>query len=81
MEEWTEPADGRKEMFFRNLFCSVLEEKPRFLLGWGRVGEWIWGWWMWVRVMVVMWELDNYPVVVDCGGGRGEWRGVRGEGD
>ena len=21
-EEWTDPADGQKEMFFRNLFCT-----------------------------------------------------------
>ena len=69
-EEWTDPADGEKEIFFRNIFSVVGE--VRWKEGW-------WGgWMMWLQVMLVMWELDNFVMLVDLGGeGDGRaWRGV-----
>ncbi len=67
VEEWTEPADGEKEVFFRNLFSTFQE--PGYKGGLG-------GLWKMVQVMVVMWGLDNFVVLVDCEGWKGGWRGV-----
>ena len=68
VEEWTDPADGEKEVFFRNLFSTF--EEPAYVgrwMGWGSILAWL-------QVMSVMWEGDNFVVVVDCGGGSGGWR-------
>lgn len=32
VEEWTAPADGEKEVFFRNLFSTIQE--PKYKGGW-----------------------------------------------
>ena len=65
-EEWTDPADGEKEVFFRNLFSVTSETKYK--------KSWFWGLWTALTVMCVMWELDNYLVLVDFGGWKGGWR-------
>ena len=65
-EEWTEPRDGQKEIFFRNLF-SVVDE-PGY--GFGVLG----GLYKMLATTCVMWELDNYPVFVDIGGWKGGLR-------
>lgn len=68
-EEWTDPADGQKEVFFRNLFSTLSE--PRH----GSRGAWIGELRGRLQVVCVMWELDNYVVLVDLGGsGGGGWR-------
>lgn len=67
VEEWTDPADGQKEVFFRNLFGTLLE--PAF------EGMWAGEWRRWLWIWVVQWEGDNFLVVVDFGGGWVE-RGV-----
>ena len=69
-EEWTDPADGQKEIFFRNLFSTVLE--PQY----GSEASWLGELCRTLQVMCVMWELDNYVVLVDFGGWRGGWRKV-----
>ena len=71
-EEWTHPADGEKELFFRNLFGTIAEATV--------LPFWLGSLVMWIRIMVVMWELDNYPVFVDCDGWRGRWRSLAEEG-
>ena len=69
-EEWTDPADGRKEIFFRNIFSTILEPQYDSNVPW--LGEL----WRALQVMCVMWELDDYPVLVDFGEWRGGWRQV-----
>ena len=60
-EEWTSPADGRKEAFFRNLSGVVLEKKKGGL------------WTAWeglcvvLSVFAIMREFDNWPAFL---GGR-----------
>ena len=69
-EEWTDPRDGEKEIFFRNIFSTVGES------------QWRERWWggivMWLQMMLVMWELDNLIVLFDLGeaGDGSGWRGV-----
>ena len=59
-EEWTDPKDGEKEVFFRNIFSTVGE------------AQWKERWWggglMLLQMMIVMWELDNLVVLLDLGG-------------
>ena len=69
-EEWTDPADGQKEIFFRNIFSTLLE--PQYGPNVSRLGEL----WRTLQIMCVMWELDNYLVLVDLGGRRGGWRAL-----
>lgn len=52
VEEWTEPDDGEKEVFFRNL-SGVVEDEGR------RVSGWMLEWKLWV----VFWRHDNWPVL------------------
>ncbi len=55
MKEWTDPADGQKEVFFRNLGSVILDctkdEPPNEC-------------WLTWQLFVVFWGLDNYPVFV-----------------
>ncbi len=69
-EEWTDPADGQKEIFFRNIFSTLLE--PQYKAEVSRLGEL----WRTLQIMCVMWELDNYVVFVDLEGWRGGWRAL-----
>ncbi|KAE8398151.1 hypothetical protein BDV37DRAFT_37087 [Aspergillus pseudonomiae] len=56
VREWTDPADGLKEVFFRNLNSVIL----------GHTGK---GWLGSVMFMLQLWtifhRLDNWPVVLD----------------
>ena len=69
-EEWTDPRDGEKEIFFRNIFSTVGES------------QWKERWWggvlILLQMMLVMWELDNLIVLWDLGGaGDGSgWKGA-----
>ena len=68
VQEWTDPADGEKELFFRNLNSVILDamtSKPS-LLQWMPTGLWI-DW----QVMVICHGYDNYPVFVGTGTLRG----------
>ena len=69
-EEWTDPTDGQKEIFFRNIFSTILEPQYNSNVYW--LGQL----WRTLQVNCVMWELDNYAVLVDFGGWRGGWRNV-----
>lgn len=55
MKEWTDPADGQKEVFFRNLSSVILDCTKD-----GPPSEW----WLTWQLFVVFWGLDNYPVFV-----------------
>jgi len=68
--ERTEPDDGEKSIFFWNLNGVVLEAaqaKKRCLVAgrpswFARLGCWVLGWMLWIRLMVIMRALDNFPV-------------------
>lgn len=62
VREWTDPKDGKKEVFFRNLAGIIEDFTSR---------SWIGHWWTEWQLWVVFGALDNYPAVL---GGR--WRGV-----
>ena len=59
-EEWTDPRDGEKKVFFRNIFSTAGET------------QWKESWWggvlILLQMMLVMWELDNLVVLLDLGG-------------
>ncbi|TVY57999.1 hypothetical protein LCER1_G001081 [Lachnellula cervina] len=63
VEEWTEPFDGMKEVFFRNLNSVILDTT--------RHPSWWMDWWLSLQLFVVFAELDNYPVVWPWSHGRG----------
>ncbi|KAH7261736.1 hypothetical protein BKA59DRAFT_461727 [Fusarium tricinctum] len=52
VREWTEPGDGDKEIFFRNIISLMMDKKDTTL---GTVD-------MLLSVMVICWHHDNYPV-------------------
>jgi quercetin dioxygenase-like cupin family protein len=64
VKEWTEPGDGEKEVFFRNLSGVIADESRRE----GGVREW----WLMLQLWVVFYRLDNWPVLVK-GPARLEW--------
>ncbi len=58
MEEWTDPADCQKEVFFRNLSSIILDctkDGPPSEL------------WLNLQLFVIFNQLDNWPVFVDLG--------------
>lgn len=55
IREWVEPADGSKEVFFRNIM-GVINDREGGVLGKVK---------MLVAVFTVMWDHDNYIVVVE----------------
>ena len=62
IQEWTDPADGEKEIFFRNLNSAVLDgEKtlPTTLIPLE--------WWVQWQVLVIAARWDNYPVIFSAG--------------
>ena len=69
-EEWTDPQDGEKEVFFRNIFSTAGEAQWKERR-WGGVL-------ILLQMMLVMWELDNLAVLLDLGeAGKGSgWRGA-----
>jgi len=68
VEEWISPKEGRKEIFFRNLFSTAGEPQYKSSIT-GSVYNML-------TILRVMWGLDNYLVLVDFGGWKGGWRVV-----
>ncbi len=56
VKEWTEPADGQKEVFFRNLNSVLLEEPTSKFPGFFTS----------LQLFVIFHYLDNYPVFLEC---------------
>ena len=52
VQEWTEPADGDKEVFFRNILSLLMDRESTLK---GNLS-------MFLSIMVVAWAHDNYPV-------------------
>lgn len=67
VEEWTTPADGEKEVFFRNMLSAV--SQPRT----GIVAEIL----RFIHMLIICRGLDTRMVILDMGaeGGNG-WRGL-----
>ena len=67
IEEWTTPADGEKEVFFRNLLSAFSEPRN------GILGEVL----RFVHIVIIYQGLDASMVVVDMGSESGKgWRGM-----
>ncbi|KAH6865872.1 hypothetical protein BKA58DRAFT_321293 [Alternaria rosae] len=75
VEEWTDPADGGKALFFWNLNGIVMQKQYSGALPpLQHLARWVLGrWWVEFQLWNVFWELDNWPVVLGL-------RGVFGEG-
>ncbi|KAI2780648.1 hypothetical protein F4815DRAFT_124806 [Daldinia loculata] len=58
VREWTEPKDGAKEMFFRNLNGIILDATAGGAWGEALVTLELWN---------LFWRADNYPVTVGVG--------------
>ena len=52
VREWTEPSDGDKEIFFRNVLSSLMDRRDTLIGNFS----------MLLSIMVVAWAHDNYPV-------------------
>ncbi len=57
VKEWTDPEDGQKEVFFRNL-SSVIADSARNGAGWLLT----------LQLFVIFWSMDNWPVFFNCSG-------------
>ncbi|KAH3919196.1 hypothetical protein HBH56_030000 [Parastagonospora nodorum] len=70
VEEWTNPADLGKPLFFWNLngvIAGVVDDEV--LSGAQRVVKKVLrSWWVELQLFVIFWELDNWPVFVGLGG-------------
>ncbi|MCJ1329984.1 hypothetical protein MMC10_006665 [Thelotrema lepadinum] len=61
VEEWTDPADGEKELFFRNLCSALLDmtASPSHAPS----PSWLpFDWWISLQLFLVFREFDNYPL-------------------
>ena len=63
VEEWTDPADGEKELFFRNLCSSMLDLKVHKLQMGGLAGRLPLDWVDVLQIFVIFGAYDNYPVM------------------
>jgi hypothetical protein len=54
VEEWTDPFDGGKEVFFRNLNSVIIDTTKN--------PTWWMDWWLTLQLFVVFAAADNYPV-------------------
>jgi hypothetical protein len=72
VEEWVEPGDLGKPLFFWNLNGIIMAPKNLELPGPQKVLRWVLGgWWVPFQLFVVFWELDNWPVFMSLRGS--EW--------
>jgi len=67
VREWTDPKDGQKEVFFRNMAGIVFDSDS---WPWkGQAGKVIGSWWTEWQLWVVFGTLDNYPAILG-----GKWK-------
>ncbi|KAK3681115.1 hypothetical protein B0T22DRAFT_312433 [Podospora appendiculata] len=62
--ERTEPADGEKAVFFRELNGVILGAAAAAAAGRAWVPSWVVGAWVQWRLMVVFYRRDNFPVML-----------------
>jgi hypothetical protein len=77
VEEWTEPVDLVKPLFFWNLNAVVLTPlDARLERRRKKAARWMLGrWWVSLQLFTIFHELDNWPVVVGLRGMLGEETG------
>jgi hypothetical protein len=69
VEEWTDPADIAKPLFFWNLNGVITAPQDVVLPLPQSVLKWALGvWWVPFQLFVIFWELDNWPVFLDLRG-------------
>jgi len=73
VEEWTDPADVSKPLFFWNLNRVVLAPDEAEVGMLGEAVRWALGsWWVPFQLFVIFWRLDNWPILWNA---RGIWDG------
>lgn len=67
VEEWTDPSDISKPLFFWNLNGIITAGVDAILPLHQRIAEAILqDWWIDLQLFQVFWELDNSPIFLDC---------------
>lgn len=65
VEEWTDPSDITKLLFFWNL-NGVITSPPVTLSGMQTVAKTILGgWWVPFQLFIIFWDLDNWPIFLN----------------
>ncbi|KZM25730.1 uncharacterized protein EKO05_0006060 [Ascochyta rabiei] len=66
VEEWTDPSDISKPLFFWNLNGIIMAPSDMVLSSRKRIARGILGdWWIDLQLLVVFFELDNWPILVN----------------
>lgn len=79
VEEWTDPVDIQKPLFFWNLNNIITESSELVLSRRQQIAKGVLGgWWIDLQLFVVFWELDNWPVFFDLRYRDMPFRGSRG---
>jgi hypothetical protein len=64
VEEWTDPADISKALFFWNLNGVITASQDMSLTERQGIVEVVFGsWWLPFQLFVMFWELDNWPIL------------------
>ncbi|KAF9700292.1 hypothetical protein EKO04_001653 [Ascochyta lentis] len=67
VEEWTDPSDISKPLFFWNLNGIITAQSDTALSSRQRIAKRILGdWWIGLQLFGVFWELDNWPIFINC---------------
>jgi hypothetical protein len=77
VEEWTDPVDMQKALFFWNLNGIILDPKSGSAHQSGMqklLRAVLEGYWISLQLFMVFWELDNFPVFFDVAAVAG-WKG------
>jgi len=70
VEEWTDPSDSTKPLFFWNLNGVITASADDPKSAPQMVARWmLGGWWIPFQLFVIFWELDNWPVFLSLEGG------------
>jgi hypothetical protein len=74
VEEWTDPSDLGKPLFFWNLNGVVTAPADSVILSLPQriVKAGLMGWWIPFQLFVIFWELDNWPVFLKLRGAMGD---------
>jgi quercetin dioxygenase-like cupin family protein len=78
VREWTDPADGQKEIFFRMLNSFLTEANPSSLFTLpfsvpGLLSKWIESWVVMLQLHIIFQSCDNWPVLVGDDSGWRSW--------
>jgi hypothetical protein len=68
VRESTDPADGEKTIFFWSVNATVLSGIERIKSRRSSIGRGFEDWLLWWKLMILFWELDNWPVLFNLSG-------------